>query len=75
MVTAAFSGSIGVVFMLWLVIAAATLQDGQTHLMRAADIGHTAAVQSLVGAGAGMNIQDEVSDIILIGTADHSETF
>ena len=61
--------------MLWLVIAAATLQDGQTPLMRAALYGHTATVQSLVGAGAGMNIQDNVSDIILIGTADHSEPF
>ena len=56
----------GVVFMLWLVIAAATLQGGRTPLMRAAANGHTATVQSLVGAGAGMNIQDNVSDIILI---------
>ena len=66
MVTAAFIGSIGVVFMLWLVIAAATLQDGWTPLMAAAYNGRTATVQSLVGAGAGMNIQDNVSDIILI---------
>ena len=61
--------------MLWLVIAAATLQYGWTPLMTAAANGYTATVQSLVGAGADMNIQDEVSDIILIGTADHSEPF
>ena len=47
--------------MLWLVIAVATLQDGWTPLMAAAYHGHTATVQSLVAAGAGMNIQDEVS--------------
>ena len=52
--------------MLWLVIAAATLQAGWTPLMAAAYNGRTATVQSLVGAGAGMNIQDNVSDIILI---------
>ena len=59
--------------MLWLVIAAATLQYGQTPIMAAAASGHTAVVQSLVSAD--MNIQDNVSDVILIGVADHSETF
>ena len=44
-----------------IVIAAATLQDGWTPLMVAAYCGHTATVQSLVAAGADMNIQDEVS--------------
>ena len=40
--------------------------------MEAALNGHPATVQSLVGAGAGMNIQDEVSDIILIGAASNN---
>ena len=35
--------------------------------MEAADNGRTATVQSLVAAGADMNNQDNVSDIILIG--------
>ena len=47
--------------MLWLVIAAATLQDGMTPLMVAAARGRTATLQSLAAAGADMNIQDEVS--------------
>ena len=43
--------------------------------MTAAVNGHPATVQSLVAAGAGMNIQDNVSDIMLIGVADYSEHF
>ena len=40
--------------------------------MEAAYNDHTSTVQSLVAAGAGMNIQTNVSDIILIGTASHN---
>ena len=37
------------------------MQDGVTPLMVAAAPGHTASVQSLVAAGADMDIQDNVS--------------
>ena len=58
-----------------VIAAAATLQDGWTALMEAADNGLTATVQSLVAAEVDMNIQGKVSNIILIGAADHSESF
>ena len=40
--------------------------------MKAVYNDHTATVQSLVAAGPDMNIQTNVSDIILIGAASHN---
>ena len=57
------------------VYAAATVQYGWTPLVEAARLSHTATVQCLVAVGADMNIQTNVSDIILNGAADHSEKF
>ena len=42
-----------------------TLQDGRTALHWAALRGHTAALKVLVAAGAGLNIADLVSYIII----------
>jgi ankyrin repeat protein len=36
------------------------LQSGKTALIAASEKGHTATVQALVGAGADLNLQDQV---------------
>ena len=48
-------------YQLLVVIAAATLQDGWTPLMKAAEFGNTATLQNLLAYGADMNIQQNVS--------------
>jgi ankyrin repeat protein len=38
------------------------LQFGKTALMYASEKGHTATVQALIGAGADLNVYDQVRD-------------